>query len=154
MSFWLHYDRDTWSNMEHIHFIQKLWIFLKLRLHWYAIKIRKILQTNEEQKILKYMDLTKMVRVAFHLFFSPGRASNLAALRSDSLTKSPLQSHVTFGLGHACTWASKIRIEGSGCFSSGCSYILAGTLSSSSGFPPSIDEKITLSIKKAWCGAN
>ena len=94
------------------------------------------------------MALTKIVRVAFHLFFSPGRASNLAALRSDSLTKSPLQSHVTFGLGHACTWASKIRIEGSGCFNSGCSYILAGTLSSSSGFPPSIDKKIKLSIKK------
>ena len=96
----------------------------------------KNLQIHEEQIVLKYTALTKIVRVAFHLFFSPGRASNLAALRSDSLTKSPLQSHVTFGLGHACTWASKIRIEGSGCFSSGCSYILAGTLSSSSGFPP------------------
>ena len=119
--------------MEYTYFIQKLRIFLKIRLHQYVIKIRK---TNEEQIILKYMFLTKIVRVAFHLFFSPGRASNLAVLRSDSLTKSPLQSHVTLGLGHACTWASKIRIEGSGCFSSGCSYILAGTLSSSSGFPP------------------
>ena len=47
--------------------------------------------------------LTKIVKVAFHLFFSPGLASNFAVLRSDSFTKSPLQSQVTLGFGLACT---------------------------------------------------
>ena len=45
--------------------------------------------------------LTIIVKVAFHLFFSPGLASNFACFRSDSLTKSPLQSQVTLGFGLA-----------------------------------------------------
>ena len=45
--------------------------------------------------------LTKIVKVAFHLFFSPTLGSNFENFRSDSLTKSPLHNHVILGFGFA-----------------------------------------------------
>ena len=61
--------------------------------------------TSTSVKILEittlYVILTKIVKVAFHLFFSPTLGSNLENFLSDSLIKSPLHNQVILGLGLA-----------------------------------------------------